>query len=234
MIRTHAPLSPSEPCSNSPPADLPPTPSAEKRRNRSLISQNANHDCLRHLAAIHGIVNFFAFDRVRHIAAFNQNRRHRGVTQNRITRPAHPAVLRAEISHQRFLDLVRQQQTFVFTTICHRRTEICALALRVGGTGADGRNAIRLRSFDFVFPCRYRVEMQAHEQIRAAPVRQRRPVGQFNKRILAARQNDIESGLLELVRAIPAPAPACRSFHCARTCGCPCPCRRAPGRGRWL
>ena len=41
--------------------------------------------------------------------------------------------------------------------------------------------------------------MQAHEQIRAAPVCQRRTIGQIDIRILVARQNDIEPGLLELV-----------------------------------
>ena len=83
--------------------------------------------------------------------------------------------------------------------IGRRRAEICTLALRVGRTGADGRDAIRLRPFDLVFPGWRRIEMQAHEQIRAAPVGQRRTVGQINIGILAARQDDIEPGFFELV-----------------------------------
>ena len=48
------------------------------------------------------------------------------------------------------------------------RAVIAPLALGVGRTGPDRRDTIRLRPFDFVFPGRRRVEMQAHKQIRAA------------------------------------------------------------------
>ena len=41
--------------------------------------------------------------------------------------------------------------------------------------------------------------MQTHEQIRAALVRQRGTVGQFDIRVLRSRQDDIEAGLSELV-----------------------------------
>ncbi len=68
---------------------------------------------------------------MRHIAALHENRRHLRIAQHREPRPPHAAIFRAEIFHQRFLHLIRQQQTFIFHAVRNARAMVRALALRV-------------------------------------------------------------------------------------------------------
>src|SRR5215471_3167861 len=80
---------------------------------------------------------------------------------------------------------------------------IAPLALGIGRTGANRGDAVRLRTFYFIFSNRGRVEVQAHKQIRIPPVGQRRTIGQFNKSVFGAGHYYVESRPSELVAYFP-------------------------------
>src|SRR5579859_6212455 len=105
---------------------------------RFLPGQNSLYNRRGKLSAIRRTVDLFALDRIGHIAAFNQNRRHRRVAQHRKTRAPHPAVVRVKILHERLLHFIREQQALVFVAVggggpkTGQRAKFSAFAVRVG------------------------------------------------------------------------------------------------------
>ena len=98
-----------------------------QRRGQFLISQNSLHDRQRHLPAPGGVVNFFAFSRMRHVTAFDQDCRHRGVAQHGEPRTPHAAIRHVQVLHERFFHLICEQQAFVFVSVGRCRAVVAAL-----------------------------------------------------------------------------------------------------------
>ncbi len=116
------------------------------------------------------------------------------------------------------MHLIRQQQAFLLHPVRGRRPVIAPLALRVRRTRAHRRDAIGLRTPHLRLAGGHRVEMQAHEQIRAGPVRQRRTIRQFHIHVPAAGEDHVETGFFELVAQLQRQRQRVSLFAVAKKC----------------